>query len=182
MAVVIPSMEPNRTRPYEHVREIKVAQVVNGKVMPDTSDKVESKGSKSLYGAPEFSASDNGSVSERYGKRSTAAVDITVPIASLGLKISTTLWCNLDRRSDGDRVIPSVRLPKNVKAIDTDAKDRFIEHIEDAIMAWPGYEPALMAAEKRLIDGGAAKVNAAGKVSAFAPRLVKRSAAPAVVQ
>lgn len=123
---------------------------------------------KDGYGAVECSSAD-GSVSERFGRKSCAVIECIVPIPLLGIKIMGTIWGRLETKADGTTVKFEASMPKGIKHIDDAGKDKLLAHIENGAVEWAGYEKATDAATAKLMG----QVKAPGTVGGR-PTLVKR--------
>lgn len=121
------------------------------------------------YGAVECSSA-NGSVSEKYGRKSIAVIAAKVPITSLGIVIEVTLWGQLVNKPDGTEISFSASMPKGIKALDSIGKDRLLAHVENSCVRWAGYDKATDAAQRELL--GQKPKPVAGEVGR--PRLVKQ--------
>lgn len=123
---------------------------------------------RELYGAVECASAD-GTVTERFGRKSCAAIQVQVPVPSLGLKIDATIWGRLITDATGTTVSFEAGMPKGIRATDEHGKDRLLAHIEVGAQTWPGYEKTTDAVIRKLTGQTAA----AGTVGAR-PKLVKR--------
>jgi hypothetical protein len=127
------------------------------------------------YGVPIISAVDTDKAYDsRYeaGARNTKAVEVTVPLPNVGLKVKATIYGNLVRKSDGDEIEYRASLPKGTSAISPEDKEDFLGHVERAAFAWPGWGEVERAADARLLGTKPAK-KADGTPAAMRPRLVK---------
>lgn len=134
---------------------------------------------RELYGPVECASAD-GTVTERFGRKSCAAIAVVVPIPSLGLKLDATIWGRLVNDATGTTVTFEAGMPKGIKATDEHGKDRLLAHIEIGAQSWPGYDKTTDAIIRKL-TGQTATVGSVGA----RPKLVKRvvmaaSGAPAI--
>lgn len=147
----------------------------NGTMMPNT-DTPKEPTAVPLYGEPIISLPENASVSEKYGAKSTAMLNVIIPIVSIGATVETTIWARLQNKSDGQVIEPSVGKPKGMKFTSSEAKAAFDTAIADSLTAWePHYTKAFDAACDRLLNG-VPKTGINGKANPLAPRLVKVAA------
>lgn len=87
------------------------------------------------YGEPTFAVAD-GSVSERFGRKSVPVITVVVPIALLGIKFTSTIWGRLENKTDGSVITFEASMPKDVKPIDATGKDRLLAHVENTASQW----------------------------------------------
>lgn len=123
---------------------------------------------RELYGPVECSSAD-GNVTDRFGRKSCAAISVQVPIPSLGLKLDATLWGRLIMDATGTTIIFEAGMPKSLKAMDEHGKDRLLAHIEVGAQAWPGYDKTTDAVAAKLTGQNAKPGTVGGR-----PKLVKR--------
>lgn len=121
------------------------------------------------YGEVECSLAE-GTVSERFGKKSCAVIEVTLPIPHLGLRIIGTIWGRLENKPEGTTVTFEAAMPKFIKATDAVAKERILAAMENGAAAWAGFDKATASAEARLM-GQTTKVEP-GETAR--PKLVKR--------
>jgi hypothetical protein len=127
---------------------------------------------KPIYGIVSCSVPGNATVSERYGRKSIVAVNVSVPILAAGIILDASIWSRLTKTSNGDeQIVFEASFPRGIKAADEFSSDQFKDHVHRAVAAWNGYEAACATAESKLL--GTAKPK--GGVTALAPRLVKRT-------
>lgn len=123
---------------------------------------------RELYGPVECSSAD-GTVTERFGRKSCAAIQVMIPVPSLGLKIAATIWGRLINDATGTTVTFEGGMPRDLKPMDENGKDRLLAHIETGAQSWPGYEKTTDAIVAKL-TGQNAKPGTVGA----RPKLVKR--------
>lgn len=123
---------------------------------------------RELYGPVECASAD-GTVTERFGRKSCAAIALQVPIPALGLKLDVTIWGRLVNDATGTTVTFEAGMPKGIRATDENGKDRLLIHAELGAQSWPGYEKTTDAVMRKLTGQTAT----AGTVGAR-PKLVKR--------
>lgn len=121
------------------------------------------------YGPVECSSAD-GTVSERFGRKSCAVIECIVPVPMLGIKIMGTIWGRLETKADGTTVKFEASMPKGVKHIDDAGKERILAHMENGAAEWAGFEKATDAASAKLMGQTTAKPGTVGA----RPTLVKR--------
>lgn len=124
---------------------------------------------RALYGPVECASAD-GNVTDRFGRKSCAAISVMIPIPSLGLKLAGTIWGRLINDANGTTVTFEGGMPKDLKAMDETGKDRLLAHMEVGAQAWAGYEKTTDAVIAKL-TGQTAKATAGQLVR---PKLVKR--------
>lgn len=124
--------------------------------------------SRLAYGDVEFASAD-GTVSDRFGKKSCAAIACSVPIKELGIKIDVTIWGRLTSDQHGTSITFEAGMPKGIRALDETGKDRLMAHVENAAMLWPAYDKTTDAIAAKL-TGQTAKPGTAN----VRPKLVKR--------
>lgn len=108
------------------------------------------------YGDPTFAIAD-GRVSDRFGKKSVPAIACVVPIALLGIRFNVTIWGRLENQTDGQEIKFEASMPKDIKPIDTDSRDRLLAHVENAAWRWGNPVELLDAAGKVMIDADTKK-------------------------
>lgn len=121
---------------------------------------------RDLYGPVECASAD-GNVSDRFGKKSCAAITVLVPIPSLGLKLTGTIWGRLVSLPTGTEIKFEAGMPKDLRAMDEAGKDRLLAHMEIGAQLWPGYEKTTDAVAAKLTGQTPKGINAR-------PNLVKR--------
>lgn len=141
-----------------------IADMVEGQKEVLAAKQVE----RELYGPVECSSAD-GNVTDRFGRKSCAAIAVQVPIPSLGLKLDATLWGRLIMDATGTTIIFEAGMPKGLKAMDEHGKDRLLAHIETGAQAWPGYDKTTDAVAAKLTGQNAKPGTVGGR-----PKLVKR--------
>lgn len=131
---------------------------------------------RAFYGPVECASAD-GNVTDRFGRKSCAAISVMVPIPLLGLKLTGTIWGRLVNDTNGTTVTFEGGMPKELKALDETGKDRLLAHMELGAQAWAGYEKTTDAVIAKLT--GQTGKTVAGQLAR--PKLVKKvvlSAAP----
>lgn len=108
------------------------------------------------------------------GGRSTIAIACSVPLMGSGLIIDAAIWARLEAKSDGHEITFAASLPKGIGAVDETSEDAFLAHVENAALAWNGYDMATDAAGARLLGLKTPQQTADAKAGvAMRPRLVK---------
>lgn len=103
------------------------------------------------YGVCECSKPTNAAIYEgRRGQKSTAAVNVVVPVPALGLNIQATIWARLNNSAEGRTVTFEAAVPKGLHFPNDADADRFREHVESSAVVWASYEAATDAAGERL--------------------------------
>lgn len=123
------------------------------------------------YGTVDCNASD-GQVSERFGRKSCAAIEALVTVPALGIRLPVTIWGRLVVSATGSEITFEASAPKGMKFLG-DGKEMLLAHAENAAFAWNGYDKATAAAEARLM-GQTAKITGANGAVISRPKLVKR--------
>ncbi len=158
-----------------------VVRLVNGVETPNTDTKIEQTTApaveKPIYGEPIFSMPKNQTVSEKFGRRSVCALDITVPIIACGIAITASVWSRLVSKADGDQIDSDLSMPRNVSFADPTDKEAFQNHIGEYASQWPAWERTMERAENLLTNAKPKSAADAKKTQMFAPRLVKKAAA-----
>lgn len=144
------------------------ATIIDTMVKEQEKVLLEKQADRELYGPVECSAAD-GSVTERFGRKSCAAIQVVVPCPALGLKFDTTVWGRLVNDPTGTTVTFEAGMPKGMRSIDEHGKDRLLAHIEVGAQSWAGYEKTTDAVIAKL-TGQTAKPGTIGA----RPKLVKR--------
>lgn len=103
---------------------------------------------ESAFGDVICEVPDNANVSEKFGRRSIAAVNIAVLVPTIGMRILATCWAALDPK-DG-KVKFSASLPRSLKSVDRIARETFLAYAETHMMAWAGFADARKAATMKL--------------------------------
>lgn len=119
------------------------------------------------WGPVECSAA-GGSVSEKYGRKFIAAIKCLVPIPALGVVVETAMFGNLKVTAEETSVTFTASLPKSIKALNAESRDRFLAHVENSAAKWKDYEKVTDDAASELL--GRKRKSVAGE----RPRLVKQ--------
>lgn len=107
---------------------------------------------ESPYGKPRFIIPAKRSVSDRFGRISTKMLDAHVPLKGLGLSLICAIYCNIERKGDAVSVVPSAYIPSKFVSVDVEgASDAIAAHIENACIAWDGYDAAYSATAALLL-------------------------------
>lgn len=117
-----------------------------GSVLKDKDGKTVKTIPVSPYGEPEFSRPENAIVNDRRGGKSTLAVNVLLPVKSIGAILPCAVWAGLTTEG---LVKFDPGLPKGVKMAD-DYRDIFRAHINTALLKWSGRERAFSEAYARL--------------------------------
>lgn len=125
-----------------------------------------------VYGVVSCERPGNASVSERFGRKSIAAIQCKVPVLATGMVIDATIWGRLEIKSDGTTIRFEASVPKGVKIPESADAERFLAHVERSAMSWLGYDAATTAAERLLLGGTKGDKDSARPVMV---RLVKAS-------
>jgi hypothetical protein len=135
---------------------------------PETVSQPEPVAQKAMspYGDIIVTAPKTQTVSEKFGSKSVATVQCSVPLPHAGIVISATLWTRLK----GDTFSNDLSIGRDLAYMSDEDKVRFREACDAAMGAWPRIDIALANAEKLLLG-----VPLETKTdSRFAPRHVKR--------